>query len=132
MLHLNKLLCLFLMLSIYSLSSCTIYRTLEIDSGAEYLQKNNELGKTFIIHDDSENLEYELTAVSMENDSLKGILIEAPFGRKHTVHKRTFKKSVVKAYEPLSTIHIYSSIQNHLNPGPFGIPISSIYIPSCR
>jgi hypothetical protein len=100
---------LLVFLFILTLSSCTFYKTQELSIHSESLVKTHQLKTTVVVHDDLEDYEYILFNFSVENDSLKGIVDEAPKVKRHSPYKRSFRKNKVSAYSPISIMHIYSS-----------------------
>ena len=128
----KKTFAIFILLIITMISGCTWYKTLQIEPiNAESLEAIHKHKNTVVIHNAIQENEYTLrnemvlTNFVIENDSLKGITIAPPAGRKHQLKDNSFIKSSVEAYQPLSTMHIYIELPN-MDFGEFSIPISAI------
>jgi hypothetical protein len=129
MLFINKTkthLSLFYLLTFLILSSCNVYDTIRVESiSNESLATLYKQQRTVVIHDNREKNEFLLTDFKIENDSLKGIIKPAPIEKTHEHHKESFKAKEVKAYNPLSVMHVYSRLST-IDIGHFEIPLSSI------
>ncbi len=115
----------FLLLSILILTGCTYYKTVQVNNSPEQIASYQQLNKQMVIHDDREQNEFLFSGVKIENDSLTGTFTIAP-GKKHYPHKRSFTRGSVKAYPPLSTVHIYTSINVFTTGKVSSIPLSAI------
>ncbi len=125
----------FLLLLIISISTgCTFYKTIEVENTKQQIKYQYDIGKQFIIHDSNEQIDYLLNEVSIESDYLSGTLALTT-GKKHSPHKKSFTKKSVDVQEPLSVIHLYTSIarfdegetsRDRFQPGPFILPFNSI------
>ncbi len=108
------------------ISGCTWYKTLQVEPITdESLTSVHEYKKTVIIHNLSGSQEFILDYFKVEKDIVKGIIRLAPAGKKHDPVNKSFRKGQVSAYQPLSTMHIFTGYDN-LVLGEIEIPLSDI------
>lgn len=122
----KKFLNLSLLLLIFTLTSCTIYKSAQVNPiNADSIKLNYLYKKIAVVHDASFQNEYILMDLVVEDDILKGTIVQTPPGKKHSPTKRTFRKGKVSAYVPLMTMHIYTTLKE-IKTGEFETPINSI------
>lgn len=117
-------------LALLIIAGCKIqyYKTIQIGSIThKSLEAITQFKPNVIIHSMVDELVvYQLINWVLENDSLKGTIgLPIAIVAMHKLHDKSFLKEKALGKEPLSAIHIYTSLQA-INYGKLGIPISSI------
>jgi len=115
------------LLSVVIISSCTVFKTISVDATEQAMKSVSPTRSVVTIHEYVANNEYVLENFSLENDSIKGIVITPPEGDRHFFNQETFNSKSAKAYDPLSTMHIFTTL-GQISLGSFGMPIDSIVL----
>ncbi|MGK0364710.1 MAG: hypothetical protein ACI85O_001768, partial [Saprospiraceae bacterium] len=97
-----------LTLVIFMLSGCTIYKTVPLEKSSNNIEVNITYGKVFIIHTKGLNSDYILSKSFFHNNTLSGVLLNMPAGKKPAADRKIFPKSYVTAYDPENVVHIYT------------------------
>jgi len=105
-------------------SSCTVFKTINVDATVRGI-KSAPNRTVVTIHEKIKEKEFVLERFVFENDSIMGIVVAPPDGKRHSYDKETFKASAVMAYDPLSTMHIFTML-DQISPGPFRMSIDSV------
>jgi hypothetical protein len=95
-------------LVIFMLSGCTIYKTVPLEKSSNNIEVNITYGKIFIIHTKGSNLDFILSKPFFNNNTLSGVLLNMPAGKKPAADKEYFPKRHVTTYDPENVVHIYT------------------------
>jgi len=110
-----------------TISSCTVFKTINVDATEQAMKSVSPTRSMVTIHEEIANNEYVLENFVLENDSIKGIVIAPPEGKRHSFNEETFNSKSSKAYDPVSTMHIFTTL-SQISPGAFGMPVDSIVL----
>ena len=113
------------LLSVMTVPSCTALETINIDRSEQAIKSVSPKRSVVTIHERVEKNEFVIENFICENDSIKGIVVPPPEGERHYFYEEDFQASSVKAYDPLSTMHIFTTL-SQISPGPFGMSVDSI------
>jgi len=113
------------LLSVVIISSCTVFKTINVDATEQAIMSVRRFRSVVTIHEEVEENEFLLKYCFIENDSIRGMVVAPPEGKRHSFYDETFNASSVKAYDPLSTMHIFTSL-SHIELGSFVMPLDSI------
>lgn len=117
----------FLFLSLLVLSGCSGYRTVKVAPTGEAINTVFKYRKNVLIYNFDRSEEYLLRDLVITKDFISGNILPAPEGWKHEPMDKSSrqKNHTPRAHETLSTMHIYSSV-DEINLGEFSLPITNI------